>query len=146
MSAPSGALVATASNDDTAKIWDASTGDLLLELSSHSDDVAGISWSPDSERIVTASLDGTALVWDAISGEMLFSLNGHNEQVWDVAWSPDGRYIATDSRDGNVRIWYAASGVELFRFRNNRADESVLNSIDWSPLGDQLLTMGGIYN
>jgi WD40 repeat protein len=36
--------------------------------------------------------------------------------------------------------------VELFRFRNNQAGESILNSIDWSPNGDQLLTMGSIYN
>ena len=143
---PNGALLATASNDDTAKIWDVPTGELLLELSSHTGDVAGIAWSPDGKKIVTASLDTTALVWDAITGEVMFPLNGHENQVWDVAWSPDGGYIATDSRDGTARIWNAASGVELFRLRNNQAGESVLNSIDWSPSGDQMLTMGSIYN
>ena len=144
--APSGAQLATASDDNTAKIWEAATGELLHELSRHTDNVAGVAWSPDGEKIVTASLDATALVWDATSGEMLFPLKGHDDLVWDVAWSPDGGYIASDSRDGTARIWDAASGVELFRFRNNQAGESVLNSIDWSPLGDQLLTMGSIYN
>jgi WD40 repeat protein len=143
---PSGDRLATASNDNTARIWEAETGTLLFDLSGHSDDVAGVAWSPDGGKIVTTSLDASALVWDAESGELSFPLKGHEDQVWDAAWSPDGNYIATDSRDGTARIWDAATGTELFRFRNNQAGESVLNSIDWSPQGEQLLTMGSIYN
>jgi WD40 repeat protein len=143
---PNGELLATASNDNTARIWDSASGELLHTLSGHTEDVASVAWSPDGEKIVTASLDATALVWKATDGALLFPLNGHEDQVWDAAWSPDGNYIATDSRDGTARIWDSANGVELFRFRNNQAGESVLNSIDWSPQGDQLLTMGSIYN
>ncbi len=143
---PDGEQVATASDDDTAKIWDAATGKLQHTLSGHTDDVVGLAWSPDGEKIATASRDATALVWNIATGEVLFSLNGHADLVWDVAWSPDGDYIATDSRDGSTRVWEAADGVELFQFRNNQAGESVLNSIDWSPQGDRLLSMGSIYN
>ncbi len=143
---PNGDQLATASVDDSAKLWDAATGELLHELSGHEDDVAGVAWSPDSEKIVTVSLDTSAQVWDAITGERKFPLEGHNDQIWDVDWSPDGRYIATDSRDGTARVWDANTGKELFRFRHYRSEELVLNSVDWSPNGDQLLVMGGVLN
>jgi WD40 repeat protein/serine/threonine protein kinase len=143
---PSGEYLATASMDNTAKIWDAATYELQYELSGFSDDVSGLAWSPDSEKIITVSLDPSAQVWDADTGESILILIGHEDKIWDVAWSPDGRYIATDSRDGTARIWDANTGKELFRFRNARSEEAVLNTIDWSPDGDQVLVMGGVLN
>jgi WD40 repeat protein len=143
---PSGEFLATASIDDSAKIWDAATGELQYELTGFTDDVSGIAWSPDGEKLVTVSLDKSAQVWDAKTGEMILPLIGHDDKIWDVDWSPDGTYIATDSRDGTARIWDANTGKELFSFRNNRSEEAVLNTIDWSPNSDQLLVMGGVVN
>jgi WD40 repeat protein len=143
---PGGDYLATASLDNTAGIWDAATGELQHELTGFSDDVSGIAWSPDSEKIVAVSLDASAQVWDAETSELIMPLIGHEDQILDVAWSPDGEHIATDSRDGTARIWEANSGQELFSFRNNRSEEAALNSIDWSPDGDQLLVMGSVLN
>ena len=54
----------TASNDNTAKVWDALTLQLGT-LSGHKGGVISVSHSPDGRRIVTASEDCTAKVWDA---------------------------------------------------------------------------------
>lgn len=143
---PAGDLLATGSDDDKAKLWDSQTGELLHILSGYQGDIVGLSWSPDSEEIAVVSLDSTTMVWNAKTGESLFSLDGHDDQVRDVAWSPDAETIATDSRDGLTRFWKADTGKYLFGLQNQLEEQQVLNSIDWSPNGDQLVIMGVEYN
>jgi WD40 repeat protein len=58
-------------DNHTAKVWDATTGTLLLDLEGHEDSVNSAAFSPDGTRIVTASWDGTTKVWDAETGACL---------------------------------------------------------------------------
>ncbi|HSV67228.1 MAG TPA: pentapeptide repeat-containing protein, partial [Mycobacteriales bacterium] len=60
---PDGTRIVTASDDGTARVWDAGTGEPLLSLTGHTSTVWGCGYSPDGTRIVTASDDGTARVW-----------------------------------------------------------------------------------
>jgi WD40 repeat protein/DNA-binding SARP family transcriptional activator len=61
---PDSALLATASIDDTARIWDARTGRALRVLD-HPDAVNNVAFSPDSQSVATLDFDGTIRVWDA---------------------------------------------------------------------------------
>jgi WD40 repeat protein len=61
---PDGAMVLTASDDHTARLWDAATGQQLAALEGHTDWVFGAAFGPGGTRIVTASADWTAKVWD----------------------------------------------------------------------------------
>src|SRR3989337_2379931 len=54
---PDGRSVVTASRDNTARIWDAATGQLLHTLQGHQGVVYSASFSPDSQWVVTASGD-----------------------------------------------------------------------------------------
>ena len=110
---PDGALIATASKDNTARIWDARTGAPVPPALRHARTVAAIAFSPDSLRVATASWDGTARIWDARTGAPLARALTHDDYVTDVQFSPDGRRIATASRDRTVRVWDAASGQPL---------------------------------
>jgi WD40 repeat protein len=60
---PEGARIVTA-DDNTARVWDAKSGQALLTLQGHDGLVLSAAFSPDGARIVTAS-DHTARVWDA---------------------------------------------------------------------------------
>ena len=66
---PDGTRVVTASDDGTARIWDAASGEELTPLRGHSGWVVSAAFSPDGTRVVTASYDGTARIWDAASGQ-----------------------------------------------------------------------------
>src|SRR3989304_5564476 len=50
---PEGARLATASFDLTAKVWDASNGELLLTLSGHTNGLRGVAFSPDGSLLLT---------------------------------------------------------------------------------------------
>ena len=70
----------TASNDNTARLWDAATGKALATLAGHTDRVMSAAFSPDGTRVVTASDDSTARLWDAASGKALATLEGHTDR------------------------------------------------------------------
>src|SRR5436305_1984388 len=57
-----------ASDDGTARVWDATTGAEVVTLGGHTGSVAAAAFSPDGKRVVTASWDRTARVWDATTG------------------------------------------------------------------------------
>ena len=103
---PDGKRIITASQDRTARIWDAATGKAIGEpLIGHSGTVRSAAFSPDGHRVVTASDDKTARIWDAATGELLSELIGHHDIVMSAAYSPDGRRIVTASEDETARLW-----------------------------------------
>jgi WD40 repeat protein/TPR repeat protein len=134
---PDGTCVVTASNDKTARIWDAHTGIELAVLSGHEDHVAFAAYSPDGTRIVTASDDKTARIWDARTGHELSLLSGHTDTVSSAAYSPDGTLIVTASDDKTARIWDAHTGAQL---RVLAGHDGIVLSAAFSPDGTRVVT------
>ena len=62
---PDGKHIVSASVDDTIRLWDAETGELLRPpLQGHKDSVTSVAFSPDGKRIVSGSTDNTIRLWD----------------------------------------------------------------------------------
>ena len=96
---PDGQIIATASDDNTAKLWSLK-GELLATLSG----IAPIVFSPDGQSIATASWDNTVKLW-SLEGKLLATLSGHASGVLSVAFSPDGGTVATASYDDTTKLW-----------------------------------------
>jgi eukaryotic-like serine/threonine-protein kinase len=62
---PDGQRVVTASDDATARVWDAQTGRPVTKPLNHRSLVLCARFSPDGRRVVTSSSDGTARGLDA---------------------------------------------------------------------------------
>jgi WD40 repeat protein len=110
---PDGARVVTASDDDTARVWEVATGRALATLSGHSGNVMAAAFSPDGARVVTASGDDTVRVWEVATGKALATLSEHIGNVRVVTFSPDGTRVFTLGSDGTVRALEVATGKLL---------------------------------
>lgn len=108
---PDGSRVITASNDDTARVWDPRSGAEIQQFEgrSHQNNLNSAAFSPDGRRVVTASDDNSAKIWDVESGEELLTLTGHApaSNLNSARFSPDGLSIVTASADGTAKIWRA---------------------------------------
>ncbi len=107
---PDDTLLATSSQDGTAKVWDPVTGGELRTLAGHTGPVCGMAFSPDGGRLATAGEDGTARVWDAATGEELLVVSGHAAGIRGVAFDPSGRLLATTGGDGFTKVWDVSPG------------------------------------
>ncbi|AKG20075.1 NACHT and WD repeat domain-containing protein [Calothrix sp. 336/3] len=107
---PDGKTLASASNDNTVKLWDTDTGKLLKSLTGHTEWVNGVSFSPDGKTLASASGDNTVKLWDTATGKVIKTLTGHIDSVNGVSFSPDGKTLASASGDNTVKIWDTATG------------------------------------
>ena len=116
---PDGKRIVTASEDKTARLWDAESGKQIGEpLLGHTATVLSAAFSPDGKRIVTAAEDKTARLWDAESGKQIGEpLLGHTEPVLSAAFSPDGKRIVTASVD-RTRSMAASMSQTMFNGGN----------------------------
>ncbi|HZT83353.1 MAG TPA: hypothetical protein VFA26_24190, partial [Gemmataceae bacterium] len=98
-------LVLTASQDGTARLWDARTGKAKGPAFFHGQPVKAAVFSPDSRLVLTASVDFTARLWDVSTGHSLGPVFRHQHGLACAAFSPDGQRFATGSSDHTARIW-----------------------------------------
>ncbi|MFE5614088.1 NB-ARC domain-containing protein, partial [Streptomyces sp. NPDC056524] len=110
--APDGSWLATASDDNTVRLWDRATGTQTAELTGHTDWIRGVAISPDGTWLATASRDRTVRLWDRTTGTQITKLTGHTDVVFSVAISPDGTWLATASADKTVRLWDRFTGTQ----------------------------------
>jgi WD40 repeat protein len=137
---PDGKRIVTASEDKTARVWVAGTGDALTMFSGHADALNSGAYSPDGNRVVTASDDRTARVWDARTGDQLAVLSGHSNAVNSAAYSPDGNRIVTASADATAAVWDSKTAAR-FAVLSGHGD-SVLHAA-YSRDGTRIVTASG---
>ena len=134
---PDGTRIVTASDDKTARIWDAKTAREIAVLRGHHAVVESAAFSPDGTRIVTASWDKTARIWDAKTTRLTAVLRGHDGIIGSAGFSPDGTRIVTASADQTARIWDAKTTREIAVLRGH--DGRVLRAV-YSPDGSRIVT------
>jgi WD40 repeat protein len=140
-----GELVATASHDRTARVWDSSTGEEVAVLPGHTHRVRTVAFTPDGSRLVTGSSDATVRVW-SVSSTPLLTL-GEPEGLPPgtlfgnglVAVHPRGGQLATAEADGSVTAWDSSTGVQVDSFDVLRAP---VTFVDFTPDGSFLVAGG----
>ncbi|HYN62638.1 MAG TPA: hypothetical protein VET87_24315, partial [Rubrivivax sp.] len=85
-------LLATGSNDHSARLWDTVTGRETARLA-HDDSVVSVAFHAQRAWLATGSKDGSARLWNLADGTLLRRIEGH-EEMRAVLFSPNGRYLA----------------------------------------------------
>jgi WD40 repeat protein len=110
---PNDKLLASASYDRTAQLWQVNDGKMLCQLKAHTGNVQQVVFSPDGKLLATGSDDETINLWRVATGENLALFKGHQNKIFGITFTADGRYLASGSADLALRLWDVASGVTL---------------------------------
>ncbi|TLD25037.1 hypothetical protein PspLS_06272 [Pyricularia sp. CBS 133598] len=108
---PNGQMIASASFDNTLRLWDAATGAHLQTLKGHNDSVTSVAFSQNGQVIASASSDKTVRLWNAKTGAHRQILEGHDDSVRAVTFSANGQTVPSASFDNTLRLWDVATGA-----------------------------------
>ncbi|XP_067004294.1 F-box/WD repeat-containing protein 7 [Anabrus simplex] len=102
----SGNRIVSGSDDNTLKVWSATTGKCLRTLVGHTGGV----WSSQMSGaiIISGSTDRTLKVWNAESGHCIHTLYGHTSTV--RCMHLHGKKVVSGSRDATLRVWNIETG------------------------------------
>lgn len=101
---PDGQTIASASWDNTIKLW-SRNGRLLHTLQGHQDAVWSVSFSPDGQMLASASRDRMVKLWRVRDGQELKTFRGYKDWVACVSFSPNGQQIASVGWNGTLKLW-----------------------------------------
>ncbi|NJK69364.1 MAG: hypothetical protein HC941_25110 [Microcoleus sp. SU_5_3] len=104
---PNGKILATASEDNTVRLWSID-GRELQRLSGQNQLFRSVRFSPDGERIAAISADNTVKLW-TVGGRELMTLPGKADEenfLADLCFSSNGQIIAASGANHTLKLWY----------------------------------------
>ena len=142
----------SAGNDQTARLWDASSGEQKGVFSGHDHviecvaiappatyphlaSLAGLKKAPvassSAEFVATGSRDKTIKLWDS-RGTLIKTLVGHDNWVRAMVWHPGGRYLLSCGDDKTLRCWDLAQEGKCVKTIED-AHAHFVSCMRWAP-------------
>ncbi|CAL9694768.1 unnamed protein product [Knipowitschia caucasica] len=115
-------IIASASEDNTVKVWQIPDGGLtkpmteaIVTLEGHSKRVGIIAWHPSAFNILlSAGCDNVICVWNVGTGELVYQLSdAHPDVIYSVSWNKDGSAVCTVCKDKALRVIDPRRGTVL---------------------------------
>jgi WD40 repeat protein/uncharacterized caspase-like protein len=121
---PDGSTLASASNDQTFRLWKASTGEQVRLLNTGFNVLSAVTFSPDGKTLAGAIFSDIQL-YDVASGKEIRNFTGYVSSgggglVRDLAFSPDGRVLASAEADRAVVLWDVNTGKPIRALKGHR--------------------------
>jgi transducin (beta)-like 1 len=118
-------LLATASFDNTARIWNAEDGTCLRIFAEHTDSVYSVCFSPDRRFLVTGGIDQRLFISEVATGDIILA-HAAGGGIFDMAWHTEKlRKAIEDSSKSKQTIDVVASNEAKETTEQTSADSDV---------------------
>jgi WD40 repeat protein/serine/threonine protein kinase len=124
---PDGKLLATAHDDNNARLWEIPSGNLKATLKGHVSYVVAVAFSPDGKTLATGGYEGKVKLWNVATQQELTTLEPLSGGCLSLRFSPDGRALAAGSLlspDPYMSLWQVPSFEEIAAADDARRTES----------------------
>jgi len=136
---PAGGGAAPDLADNSAWLWEVSTGVVVGRLSSNDSHASAVAFSPDGRFVATTAATDIVRLWDVSQVREIGTLPRRTGVADKIAFSPDGSLLATAGGRNATRLWNVATGTEVRQMTKDPARD-----IAFSPDGRLLATAGGV--
>ena len=136
----SGKLLATASDDGTALIWDVTKRASAQKLvGGHSGAIRDVAFSADDQSVITSGADGRIVVWDGARGTPTSSGRVSESTVVGntLRISPDGKAVAVGCDDNSIRLYDSVTLKQTKKFEGHGA---AVNSVSFASDGQWIVS------
>jgi len=126
------------SDDNTIKLWDASTGREIITFISP-DILNSVAFSPDGREVLSGGVNydkGRSKIvrlWDMATSREIRTFSGYS----NGKFSPDGRQVVSRDENNTIKLWDVVTGREIRTFLGH---SSGVWSVVFSPDGKQILS------
>lgn len=134
---PDGKRAASASSDNTVRIWETESGKATLRLQGPGPAEANnvraghqasacfaVAFAPDAKTFASAWGNGTILLSSAETGKEVYALKGHDAPASSVIFSADGKRLVSGGWDGRILVWDISTGKRTGQLAGRRLDET----------------------
>ncbi|MFO0807291.1 MAG: WD40 repeat domain-containing protein [Gemmataceae bacterium] len=101
--------------DNTAMVWDASSGAERVAIRGTGAGFSTLDLAADGKAVFVGTRKGSLASYDTTTGESSLAYNGFSETIQAVAVSSDRKLIAALAEQQGLRLWDVASGKEVHR-------------------------------
>lgn len=140
---PDGQKIAAAAFDNVVKVWDVSSGKLLLQVSPHFGGGAKVvAFSADGNGLLIGGYGNPVSLWNLASGEKVRDISAQGEW-FNGGLSHDGLMLADNDGLQHVRLWeVGSSNHQMMSFGYDNPDGfNPVKSLAFNP-SDKLIAIG----
>lgn len=104
-----GNTLVSGSYDNTVRVWNIETGEMIHTLEGHTQKVYSVVIDTERNRCMSGSLDSTIRIWDLATGECIKRLEGHTVLVGLLGLT--NKYLVSAAADSILRVWSPETGI-----------------------------------
>ncbi|MFL5330629.1 MAG: hypothetical protein ACJ8C4_17135 [Gemmataceae bacterium] len=137
---PDGKWLATGGADNSVRLWDMATGQLMRTFLGHSSEVQALVFVEEGMRLVSVAKDQSIRVWDLEPVTPALKMEGHHGAIWAAVPSPDGKLLAWAGADAAIRLSDFSTGKET---RSLNGHTGPVTAMLFTSDGQRLISASG---